>query len=76
MAIKNKTSILISTGTAICGGSAIAAVAPVIGAKENEISVFLATVFILNSIALLIFPPIGNWFSGEDQHTDREPVWL
>jgi len=62
MAINKKTAILISTGTAICGGSAIAAVAPVIGAKENEISVSLATVFILNSIALLIFPPIGNWF--------------
>ena len=62
MAVNKKTAILISTGTAICGGSAIAAVAPVIGAKENEISVSLATVFILNSIALLIFPPIGNWF--------------
>ena len=63
MAVNKKTAILISTGTAICGGSAIAAVAPVIGAKENEISVSLATVFILNSIALLIFPPIGNWFN-------------
>jgi len=62
MEVNKKTAILISTGTAICGGSAIAAVAPVIGAKENEISVSLATVFILNSIALLIFPPIGNWF--------------
>ncbi len=62
MAVNKKTAILISTGTAICGGSAIAAVAPVIGAKENEISVSLATVFILNSMALLIFPPIGNWF--------------
>ena len=62
MAVNKKTAILISTGTAICGGSAIAAVAPVIEAKENEISVSLATVFILNSIALLIFPPIGNWF--------------
>lgn len=62
MAVNKKTAILISTGTAICGGSAIAAIAPVIGAKENEISVSLATVFILNSIALLIFPPIGNWF--------------
>jgi len=62
MAVNKKTAILISTGTAICGGSAIAAVAPVIGAKENEISVSLATVFILNSIALLVFPPIGNWF--------------
>ena len=61
MAVNKKTSILISTGTAICGGSAIAAVAPVIGAKENEISVSLATVFILNSIALVLFPLIGIW---------------
>ena len=61
MVVGKKTSILISTGTAICGGSAIAAVAPVIGAKENEISVSLATVFILNSIALVLFPLIGIW---------------
>ncbi|MCX6281521.1 MAG: putative sulfate exporter family transporter [Bacteroidetes bacterium] len=61
MVVGKKTSILISTGTAICGGSAIAAVAPVIGAKENEISVSLATVFILNSIALVLFPLIGLW---------------
>jgi uncharacterized integral membrane protein (TIGR00698 family) len=56
----NKTaSMLISTGTAICGGSAIAAVAPIIGANDEEIAVSLGTVFILNSIALLIFPPLG-----------------
>ncbi len=56
----NKTaSLLISTGTAICGGSAIAAVAPIIGAHDEEIAVSLGTVFILNSIALLIFPPLG-----------------
>ena len=63
MTINKKTSILISTGTAICGGSAIAAVAPVIDAKQSDISVSLATVFILNSIALLIFPPIGTWLN-------------
>ena len=50
---------LISAGTAICGGSAIAAVAPVVQADEEEMSVALGTVFILNSIALLIFPGIG-----------------
>jgi uncharacterized integral membrane protein (TIGR00698 family) len=56
----NKTaSILISTGTAICGGSAIAAVAPIIGASDEEIAISLGTIFILNSIALLIFPPLG-----------------
>ncbi len=56
----NKTaSILISTGTAICGGSAIAAVAPIIEAGDEEMAISLGTIFILNSIALLIFPPLG-----------------
>lgn len=53
-------SFLISSGTAICGGSAIAAVAPILQAEAGEMSVALGTVFILNSIALLIFPPIGS----------------
>jgi len=52
-------SFLISSGTAICGGSAIAAVAPIMQASAEEMSVALGTVFILNSIALFIFPPIG-----------------
>ncbi|UZR98342.1 putative sulfate exporter family transporter (plasmid) [Chondrinema litorale] len=56
-----KTSFLISAGTAICGGSAIAAVSPVIGAKEKQISVALGTVFILNSVALFVFPLVGEW---------------
>ncbi len=56
----NKTaSILITVGTAICGGSAIAAVAPIIHADQEETAVSLGTVFILNAIALLIFPPLG-----------------
>ena len=54
------TSLLITVGTAICGGSAIAAVAPAIRAKNDEVSVSLATVFFLNAVALLIFPPIGH----------------
>lgn len=54
------TSVLISVGTAICGGSAIAAVAPTIKAKHHEISVALGTVFLLNALALFIFPPIGH----------------
>jgi len=58
--VKEKTSNLISAGTAICGGSAIAAVAPVIDADNEEISVSLGTIFILNSIALFIFPIIGH----------------
>lgn len=55
-----KTAYLISSGTAICGGSAIAAVGPVIKANENEMAVSLGTIFILNSIALFVFPPIGH----------------
>ncbi len=54
------TSHLIACGTAICGGSAIAAVAPAINAKDRPIALALATVFILNSIALFIFPVIGH----------------
>jgi uncharacterized integral membrane protein (TIGR00698 family) len=58
--IEKKTSYLISTGTAICGGSAIAAVSPIIKAEEKQISVALGVVFILNSIALFLFPFIGH----------------
>jgi uncharacterized integral membrane protein (TIGR00698 family) len=57
--VKQVPSFLISTGTAICGGSAIAAVGPILAADDEEMSVSLGTVFILNSIALLIFPGIG-----------------
>lgn len=58
--VERGAGLLISVGTAICGGSAIAAVAPVLRAKEHEISVALATVFLLNAAALVIFPPIGH----------------
>jgi len=54
------TSTLISFGTAICGGSAIAAMAPVIKAEAEETGVALATIFTLNSIALILFPPLGH----------------
>lgn len=67
MKIDRKTSHLISSGTAICGGSAIAAIAPVIRAEEKQISVALGIVFILNSIALLIFPAIGHYFNLSQQ---------
>jgi uncharacterized integral membrane protein (TIGR00698 family) len=56
-----KTSYLISNGTAICGGSAIAAIAPLMKCDEKQMSVALGTIFILNSVALLIFPYIGHW---------------
>lgn len=62
MGIPATTAHLISSGTAICGGSAIAAVGPVVGASDEEMSVALGTVFILNAIALFIFPPIGRHF--------------
>ena len=58
--INDKISALISSGTAICGGSAIAAVAPAIDADADETSVSLGTVFILNSVALFVFPIIGH----------------
>ena len=62
-----KGSHLISSGTAICGGSAIAAVAPVIKASEKDISISLGVIFLLNSIALIVFPPLGHWL-GLTQH--------
>ena len=61
--IDKKTSHLVSCGTAICGGSAIAAISPVISAEEKQISVALGTIFILNSVALFIFPVIGHYFN-------------
>ena len=54
------TSYLISSGTAICGGSAIAAVGPVLRAKDSDMSVALGTIFVLNAIALFIFPVVGH----------------
>ncbi len=59
--VAGKASFLISAGTAICGGSAIAAISPITGADEEEISVSMGTVFVLNSVALLIFPAIGHF---------------
>ena len=57
--IRGKASYLITMGTAICGGSAIAALAPITEANEEEISISMGTVFLLNSIALLVFPVVG-----------------
>lgn len=56
------TSVLVSVGTAICGGSAIAAVAPVIRARQESIAMAFAVVFVLNAAGLLIFPPLGHYF--------------
>jgi uncharacterized integral membrane protein (TIGR00698 family) len=60
LGIGGNASYLITAGTAICGGSAIAAIGPILRADDEEMAVSLGTVFILNSIALLAFPPIGN----------------
>ncbi len=62
MHIRRKTSYLISSGTAICGGSAIAAVGPVLKADSDEMAISLGVIFILNAIALFIFPPLGHMF--------------
>lgn len=62
MSINPKSSYLISSGTAICGGSAIAAVGGVLKANENEMAVSMGVIFILNAIALFIFPPMGHFF--------------
>jgi uncharacterized integral membrane protein (TIGR00698 family) len=59
--VEKQTSFLITAGTSICGGSAIAAVGPAIGASAEAMSVSLATVFVLNAVALYLFPPIGHW---------------
>src|SRR5439155_25960122 len=58
--VRGNSSFLITAGTAICGGSAIAAIGPIVQASEEEMAVSLGAIFILNSVALLIFPPIGN----------------
>jgi uncharacterized integral membrane protein (TIGR00698 family) len=60
--VKASSAYLISAGTAICGGSAIAAVGPILRADEEEMAVSLGTVFVFNSIALLVFPLIAVFF--------------
>ena len=59
--VDSQTSYLLSSGTAICGGSAIAAVGPIIRAKAESMSVALGVVFVLNGIALFVFPYIGDY---------------
>jgi uncharacterized integral membrane protein (TIGR00698 family) len=60
LSVPRVPAFLISTGTAICGGSAIAAVGPITQASDEEMAIALGTVFVLNSVALLIFPPVGT----------------
>jgi len=60
--VKSKPTFLISAGTAICGGSAIAAIAPILNAAEEEVAVSFGAIFVLNSVALFLFPPIAAAF--------------
>ncbi len=60
LSVPGKSAYLISVGTAICGGSAIAATGPVIDASDEEMSVSIGTVFLLNAVGLLLFPPLGH----------------
>lgn len=61
MRVSPKASFLITCGTAICGGSAIAALAPVTEASEEDMAISLGTVFSLNAVALIVFPAVGWW---------------
>jgi uncharacterized integral membrane protein (TIGR00698 family) len=63
LGLPQRLATLVSFGTAICGGSAIAAAAPVIGADSDEIAASLATVFLLNAVALFLFPSVGHMFA-------------
>ena len=66
--VQSPTSLLVSVGTAICGGSAIAAVGAVLEADAKAMSVSLCTVFLLNAVALLVFPPLGHFLGMNQQH--------
>ena len=61
--IDQKIAKLISSGTAICGGSAIAAISPIIKADAKQISIAIGSVFLLNSLALFLFPVLGHYFN-------------
>lgn len=65
--VERISAFLIASGTAICGGSAIAAVSPIVNADRKQMTVALGTVFILNSVALLVFPLIGHLFGMSQQ---------
>jgi uncharacterized integral membrane protein (TIGR00698 family) len=60
LGVNRDTALLVTVGTAICGGSAIAAVSPTIGAKDHDVSMALVSVFLLNAVALFVFPRVGH----------------
>lgn len=64
--ISSKLKILIGVGTAICGGSAIAAVTPIVQADEHETAFAISTIFLFNIVAVLVFPPLGHWLAMTD----------
>ena len=70
-----KIAALICAGTGICGGSAIAAASPAIDARAEETSAALAVVFLLNGVALLVFPAIGTW-ANLDAHQFARALWI
>lgn len=72
MAVERDLSLLVTAGTSICGGSAVAALGPAIGASREAISIAVATVFVLNAVALYVFPPIGHWL---DLSQHQFAVW-
>lgn len=61
LAVEERLGVLLSVGTAICGGSAIVAVGPVLQARNEEVAVAIAVVFLLNALGLWLFPPLGHW---------------
>lgn len=64
--LKGKTTVLIGVGTAICGGSAIAATAPVIDAEDDDVVHAISTIFIFNIAAVFLFPALGHWLQMSD----------
>ena len=73
--VSKDTKVLVSGGTAICGGSAIAALGPVIGAKEKDMTVALGNIFVRNAAALFIFPIVGDWLAKSDtQYGNCGPI--
>jgi uncharacterized integral membrane protein (TIGR00698 family) len=66
LGVPDRLKTLIGVGTGICGGSAIAAVSPIIEAKENEIAYSISTIFLFNIVAVLLFPPLGHWIGMSD----------
>jgi len=71
--IDRKTTLLISSGTAICGASAMAAVAPIIKANSNQLLISITIIFLLNSLAIIIFPYVGTYLS---MNQDMFGAWI